>query len=213
MLALSESGDNAGVDMLVGDICALGRCCIPGFTLKACLRYADGSDYSKIGLKSTTIASSFGKVFRKGARGRNFKPEDIARSLLYAVSNNIGQIAWVSSSPPSRLRQSLLARQAGLSFLFECRYMNAEKHNLHRIYFGGCFIRGHAATISTLSYAIRFWSKGTKKALFLRHEGYLGAIGKWFLQASIDRRQLYAETIIVISGAWLRNIEEEDGRQ
>jgi type II pantothenate kinase len=56
--------------------------------------------------------------------------------------------------------------------------MNAEKHNLDHIYFGGCFIRGHAATISTLSYAIRFWSKGTKKALFLRHEGYLGAIGE-----------------------------------
>lgn len=57
--------------------------------------------------------------------------------------------------------------------------MNAEKHNLDRIYFGGGFIRGHAATISTLSYAIRFWSKGTKRALFLRHEGYLGGIGAW----------------------------------
>jgi type II pantothenate kinase len=68
--------------------------------------------------------------------------------------------------------------------------MNAEKYNLDRIYFGGCFIRGmypcfseltphsipvigHAATITTLSYAIRFWSKGTKRALFLRHEGFL----------------------------------------
>lgn len=51
--------------------------------------------------------------------------------------------------------------------------MNAEKYGLDRIYFGGCFIRGHAATIATLSYAIRFWSKGTKRALFLRHEGFL----------------------------------------
>ena len=34
-------------------------------------------------------------------------------------------------------------------------------------------ILGHAATIATLSYAIRFWSKGTKRALFLRHEGFL----------------------------------------
>lgn len=80
--------------------------------------------------------------------------------------------------------------------------MNAEKHNLERIYFSGGFIRGafcltllqalppthisssparagHAATISTLSYAIRFWSKGSKRALFLRHEGYIGAIGAW----------------------------------
>lgn len=82
MLSLSESGDNANVDMLVGDIF--------------------GSDYSKIGLKSSTIASSFGKVFKKGGAGgagsgeqrrKKFRQEDIARSLLYAVSNNIGQIA------------------------------------------------------------------------------------------------------------------------
>ncbi|KZV84299.1 fumble [Exidia glandulosa HHB12029] len=131
MLALSENGDNETVDMLVGDIY--------------------GSDYSKLGLKSTTIASSFGKVFKKGADKKQFSAEDISKSLLYAVSNNIGQIA----------------------------YMNAEKYGLDRIYFGGCFIRGHAATIATLSYAIRFWSKGTKRALFLRHEGFLGAIGAW----------------------------------
>ncbi|KAI0783407.1 fumble [Abortiporus biennis] len=131
MLALSEQGDNSTVDMLVGDIY--------------------GQDYGKLGLKSTTIASSFGKVFKKNGKKIKFSAEDISKSLLYAVSNNIGQIA----------------------------YMNAEKYNLERIYFGGCFIRGHAATISTLSYAIRFWSKGTKRALFLRHEGFLGAIGAW----------------------------------
>lgn len=69
--------------------------------------------------------------------------------------------------------------------------MNAEKHNLDRIYFGGGFIRGHAATISTLSYAIRFWSKGTKRALFLRHEGYLGGIGAWLknIGAGVDGSQ------------------------
>ncbi|KAJ7597355.1 pantothenate kinase [Mycena floridula] len=131
MLRFSEQGDNATVDMLVGDIY--------------------GQDYSRLGLKSTMIASSFGKVFKKGGEKGKFSPEDISRSLLYAISNNIGQIA----------------------------YMNAEKYNLERIYFGGCFIRGHAATISTLSYAIRFWSKGTKRALFLRHEGFLGSIGAW----------------------------------
>lgn len=31
--------------------------------------------------------------------------------------------------------------------------------------------------MNTLSYAIKFWSKGQKKAYFLRHEGYLGAVG------------------------------------
>ncbi|KAL8953989.1 MAG: hypothetical protein Q9222_000199 [Ikaeria aurantiellina] len=154
MLRMAETGDNGAVDMLVGDIY--------------------GADYSKIGLKSTAIASSFGKVFKMKRQGENqaedhgglshesreddndastsqpaFKPEDISRSLLYAVSNNIGQIA----------------------------YLQSEKHNLEHIYFGGSFIRGHSQTIQTLSYAINFWSKGEKKAYFLRHEGYLGSVG------------------------------------
>lgn len=146
MLALSEAGDNEAVDMLVKDIY--------------------GQDYSKLGLKSTMIASSFGKVFKKGKEKRKFSPEDISKSLLYAVSNNIGQIA----------------------------YMNAEKYGLNRIYFGGCFIRGHPATIATLSYAIRFWSKGTKRALFLRHEGFLGAIGAWIKNIDGDRESDTGET-------------------
>ncbi|KAI4207732.1 MAG: hypothetical protein LQ346_000382 [Caloplaca aetnensis] len=154
MLKMAEMGDNGAVDMLVGDIY--------------------GADYSKIGLKSSTIASSFGKVFKMKRQGENlaedhgglshesreddddvsgpppaFKPEDISRSLLYAVSNNIGQIA----------------------------YLQSEKHRLEHIYFGGSFIRGHRQTIQTLSYAINFWSKGEKKAYFLRHEGYLGSVG------------------------------------
>jgi type II pantothenate kinase len=152
MLTLAEKGDNSGVDMLVGDIY--------------------GSGYSKIGLKSTAIASTFGKVFRmkrmaersaedgeglsngdshvegEGRLG-GFKIEDMARSLLYAISNNIGQIA----------------------------YLQSEKHNLKHIYFGGSFIQGHTQTMNTLSYAIKFWSKGEKQAYFLRHEGYLGAVG------------------------------------
>lgn len=153
MLALSERGDNASVDMLVGDIY--------------------GSDYSKLGLKSTMIASSFGKVFRsrgeakeEGERGL-FRAEDISRSLLYAVSNNIGQIA----------------------------YMNAEKYGLDRIYFGGFFIRGHAATVATLSYAIRFWSKGTKRALFFRHEGFLGSIGAWIKNIDVEETTLPSQLL------------------
>lgn len=73
MLDLSERGDNSKVDMLVGDIY--------------------GQDYSKLGLKSAMIASTFGKVFKKGQEKKPFSPEDISKSLLYAVSNNIGQIA------------------------------------------------------------------------------------------------------------------------
>ncbi|KAF2738107.1 fumble-domain-containing protein [Polyplosphaeria fusca] len=160
MLQLASNGDNATVDLLVGDIY--------------------GTAYNKIGLKSNHIASSFGKVYKMkraaeseaedGCNGdgkhhdpdelvqgssemphgpAKFRPEDISRSLLYAVSNNIGQLA----------------------------HLHAEKHQLPRIYFGGSFIGGHSQTMNTLSYAIRFWSKGTRQAYFLRHEGYLGAVG------------------------------------
>ena len=156
MLRMAERGDNSGVDLLVGDIY--------------------GTDYNKIGLKSTAIASTFGKVFRMKRMAERsaedgeglyngdplgpepeedehtvggFKIEDMARSLLYAISNNIGQIA----------------------------YLQSEKHGLKHIYFGGSFIQGHAQTMNTLSYAIKFWSKGEKQAYFLRHEGYLGAVG------------------------------------
>ncbi|ODV72189.1 pantothenate kinase [Cyberlindnera jadinii NRRL Y-1542] len=135
MLDNAAQGDNTNVDMLVGDIY--------------------GTDYNKIGLKSTTIASSFGKVFNNKfgnsseERKSHFNPQDISRSLLYAISNNIGQIA----------------------------YLQAKIHNLKHIYFGGSYIRGHPQTMHTLSYAINFWSQGEKTAYFLRHEGYLGAVG------------------------------------
>ena len=78
-----------------------------------------------------------------------FSGADISRSLLYAISNNIGQIA----------------------------YLQSQIHNLSDIYFGGSFIRGHRQPMNTLSYAIKFWSQGEKQAYFLRHEGYLGAVG------------------------------------
>lgn len=164
MLDWTREGDNSNVDMLVGDIY--------------------GSDYGKIGLKSSNIASSFGKVFqnRRGSisrpnstssmantpqsptshttshtdiskRNRKFKNPDICKSLLYAISNNIGQIA----------------------------YLQAKVHNVQNIYFGGSYIRGHLITMNTLSYAINFWSQGSKQAFFLKHEGYLGAMGAFLI--------------------------------
>lgn len=220
MLDMASRGDNSKVDMLVGDIY--------------------GTDYGKIGLKSTTIASSFGKVFRmkreaeeaaEDSGGLNngdnyhhfqeqeqpqqhhrqqsrdslpscvsppepsrtaansaipdhpddpcgrhpqpcFSSADISRSLLYAISNNIGQIAFLQS----------------------------QIHNLSDIYFGGSFIRGHPQTMNTLSYAIKFWSGGSKQAYFLRHEGYLGAVGaflkrqprNWGRRGSFEAEMLLA---------------------
>ncbi|KAL8035824.1 hypothetical protein ABFX02_12G120900 [Erythranthe guttata] len=130
LLELSRQGNNRVIDMLVGDIYG-------------------GMDYSKIGLTSTAIASSFGKAVSESKELEDYRAEDVARSLLRMISNNIGQIA----------------------------YLNALRFGLKRIFFGGFFIRGHAYTMDTLSVAVNFWSKGEAKALFLRHEGFLGALG------------------------------------
>lgn len=146
MLEMASHGNNENVDLLVGDIY--------------------GKSYNKIGLKSNHIASSMGKVFKevidtdegkslsRSERLDKFNQEDIARSLLYAVSYNIGQIA----------------------------YLQAQRYNLKKIYFAGSYIRNHIQTIRTLSFAIDFWSEGEKKAYFLNHEGYLGAMGAFLMR-------------------------------
>ncbi|XP_044492679.1 pantothenate kinase 1 isoform X2 [Mangifera indica] len=73
LLELSHQGNNRVIDMLVGDIYG-------------------GADYSKIGLLSTSIASSFGKAISDNKELEDYKPEDVARSLLRLISNNIGQV-------------------------------------------------------------------------------------------------------------------------
>ncbi|KAI3777608.1 hypothetical protein L1987_47408 [Smallanthus sonchifolius] len=108
-----------------------------------------GLNYSKIGLSASTIASSFGKAISENKEIEDYRPEDISLSLLRMISYNIGQISY------------LIALQYGIK----------------RIFFGGFFIRGHAFTMDTISFAIRFWSKGGARAMFLRHEGFLGALG------------------------------------
>lgn len=180
-----EKADNSNVDMMVRDIY--------------------GGDYKKLGLDEDVIAASFGKVvmkkdhgtlpsvgaawrgfvrFLKGtwflwlnfwfavpvigtilallgierkshwslanlALNSHFNAQDVAMSLLRMVSYNIGQIA----------------------------YLNARRYDLSTIYFGGNFIRDHPHTMAAISFAVDFWSNGATQALFLRHDGYLGAVG------------------------------------
>lgn len=115
-----------------------------------------GRDYTGIGLSANTIASSFGKVLYEDKDVSGYSPADMAMSLCRMISYNIGQLA----------------------------YLNAKRYNLSRIFFGGFFIRGHPYTMETISFAIRFWSKGEMAAMFLRHEGFLGAVGA-FLRVQV----------------------------
>ncbi|XP_042242173.1 4'-phosphopantetheine phosphatase-like isoform X3 [Homarus americanus] len=139
LLQLASEGDHRNVDLLVKDIY--------------------GGDYSALGLTGGIIASSFGKAMHHGHTKNDdspgFSEADIARSLLFTVSNDIGQIAS----------------------------LYAMLHGLKKVYFGGYFLRNHPVSMHTISFAIKYWSRGAVQALFLRHEGYLGAIGA-FLQGA-----------------------------
>ncbi|XP_055959795.1 pantothenate kinase 1-like [Mercurialis annua] len=119
LLELSHRGNNRMIDMLVGDIYG-------------------GTDYSKFGLSSTTIASSFGKVISGNKELEDYKPEDVARSLLRMISNNIGHVTFFPN-------------------YFQISYLNALRFGLKRIFFGGFFIRGHSYTMDTISVAVHFW--------------------------------------------------------
>lgn len=134
LLHLASRGQHANVDMLVQDIY--------------------GGAHQTLGLSGNLIASSFGKSATTdqgtgGSRSRpparrchrpppaagfclpEFSPEDMAKSLLHMISNDIGQLA--------------------------CLY--ARLHGLDRVYFGGFFIRGHPVTMRTITYSISFFSK------------------------------------------------------
>ncbi|XP_041945360.1 4'-phosphopantetheine phosphatase isoform X2 [Alosa sapidissima] len=135
LLQLASKGQHSNVDMLVKDIY--------------------GGAYESLGLTGDLIASSFGK---SATTDKQFSKEDMAKSLLHMISNDIGQLA--------------------------CLY--ARLHNLSRVYFGGFFIRGHPVTMHTITYSINFFTKGEVQALFLRHEGYLGTIGAFLKGAEED---------------------------
>uniref|UniRef100_A0A8C6PX71 4'-phosphopantetheine phosphatase n=1 Tax=Nothobranchius furzeri TaxID=105023 RepID=A0A8C6PX71_NOTFU len=141
LLQLASKGQHSSVDMLVKDIY--------------------GGSYGYLGLTGDLIASSFGK---SATADKEFSKEDMAKSLLHMISNDIGQLA--------------------------CLY--ARLHNLSRVYFGGFFIRGHPLTMHTITYSINFFTKGEVQALFLRHEGYLGAIGAFLKGAEEDNPNQYS---------------------
>ena len=143
---LSDIGDNKKVDLLVSDIY--------------------GGDYEDIGLPGYVIASSFAKVTNNNNLNtgvttnntntkvtNNFDREDIIKSLLYMISDNICQIAYLSIKHDEDIKDVL---------------------------FTGSFMTAGPVLWKKLSYGIEFWSKDKMKAKFLKHEGYFGALGCQF---------------------------------
>lgn len=124
-----------------------------------------GGSYEKFNLPATTVASSFGKMISTSRD--QVTDADIARSLLVMITQNIGQIA----------------------------FLNSCLHQTKRIYFVGNFLRHNKISSRTLAYAINFWSKGAMEARFCKHEGYLGALGAFLLNAEVTNVHGEAFTI------------------
>ena len=52
--------------------------------------------------------------------------------------------------------------------------------------------------MNTISFAVDYWSKGEMKAMFLRHEGFLGALGAFLQDAPVQALQSAP-----LEGAWI----------
>jgi len=107
-----------------------------------------GDDYRGLGLSADTVASSFGKLVNTDLRDQ-VRKEDLARSLVQMINWNIAHLA------------RLVAAQEGVK----------------TIIFTGSFTHDNAISQKHLAHAFQYWSHGESRALFMRHEGYVGAIG------------------------------------
>jgi len=59
-------------------------------------------------------------------------------------------------------------------------YLNAKLHKVKTVLFAGNFIRNHEATMECISYALDYFSTNdgeSIRAVFLKHDGYIGALG------------------------------------
>lgn len=115
ILEMSKRGDNSQIDMLVKDI------------------YGNNSPFQ--GLTGDLLASSFAKVaFDNEFDGKlhfndishKYKKEDVLNSLVFMISFNIGQLA----------------------------YMTGQLHQTNQIFFIGNYVRGHDLAMEKIDFAV-----------------------------------------------------------
>ena len=178
---LQKDGRVAAVDLLVRDI------------------YGE-HELDAIGLSGDTIASSFGKVAREARKAdgeKAFAAEDITRSLLIMICNHLGQLAVLIAQLHAKEARSRERGGGGGGGGGESGAASGssgggggvggggETHaaatkkskSSMKIYFSGGFLREKAFVWSKIEHAVRFWSGGKSHARFIRHDGFLGALG------------------------------------
>lgn len=112
-------------------------------------------------LPASLTASCFGKLVARSQSSIDAPSrEDLALALLVMISQNVAQLG----------------------------YLTATRLGITDIFFAGNFLRHEPQRHSpiaqrTLAFFVSLWSSGSMRALFLRHEGYFGAMGALLAQA------------------------------
>ncbi|KAG7511377.1 pantothenate kinase 3-like isoform X2 [Solea senegalensis] len=142
------TGTSLGGGTFLGLCCLLTGCA----TFEEALQMASQGESTRVDKLVRDIYGgdyeSFGNMMSKEKR-ESVSKEDLARATLVTITNNIGSITR----------------------------MCALNENIERVVFVGNFLRVNTLSMKLLAYAMDYWSKGQLKALFLRHEGYFGAVG------------------------------------
>lgn len=172
MLAAAATGDHTAVNLTVGDI------------------YGDSEGV--YGLRPDHIAANFGKPL--AARRM---PGDSADSDTCGPDEAVGgSAAMPDSAPTHRARAESFHSDGRFHARTEdvCRaalvmvtdqvaqaaVMSAKHHGVKRVLFAGSFLRhgsGGGVPQERLCWAIDAWSGGEAEAIFLKREGYYGALG------------------------------------
>lgn len=103
--------------------------------------------YEHLGLTSDLLACSFGKASTH--LEDQYGKEDVVASLQKMLAINLGQIV----------------------------VLNAQLHNITQVIFAGGFVQNNPFMRKDLNWGVNYWSGGSMQACFLRHDGYLGALG------------------------------------
>lgn len=97
-----------------------------------------------------------------GVEHKEYEKEDLIASLQKMIAINLGQIV----------------------------VLNAQIHNVKHVIFAGGFVQNNLFMRKDLDWGVKYWSGGAMQAYFLRHDGYLGALGALLSTASNNDDQI-----------------------
>lgn len=64
----------------------------------------------------------------------------------------------------------------------DLKFFISHFQGIERVVFVGNYLCDNVLSTQMLSYAMEYWSQGSIRALFLRHEGYFGALGSMIMK-------------------------------